>query len=84
MLIGIFSEAGSITVGAIVLVGVVAGTTRYCTRRQQALALAGDAPPQGVDTERRHEAPVRPHDAPVVIPDLVRLLRRASFIGGYV
>ena len=55
------SVGGSITVGVIFLVGVVAVVTRYCPRRQQEAALAAE---------------VRPHDAPVVMSDLVRLLKR--------
>lgn len=57
------SVGGSITVGVIFLVGVVAVVTRYCTRRQQEAALAAEA---------------RPHDTPVVMSDLVRLLKRLS------
>ena len=55
------SMVGSITVGVIVLVGGVVVVTRYCTRRQQVAALAAET---------------CPHDAPVVMSDLVRLLLR--------
>ena len=55
------SLAGSITIGVIVVVGVVTVVTRYCTRRQQEAALAAES---------------RPHDAAVVMSDLVRLLIR--------
>ena len=55
-----FSIAGSITVGVIVVVGVVAAVTRYHTRRQQAVALTAEA---------------QTHDASVVVSDLVRILR---------
>ena len=52
------SGVGSI-VGVVVVAGVVAVVTRHCTRRQQAAAVAAEA---------------RPHDAPVVMSDLVRSL----------
>ena len=57
------SMGGSITVGVIVVVGVVTVVTRYFTRRQQEAALAAEA---------------RPHDAAVVMSDLVRLLKRSA------
>ena len=55
-----FSIAGSITVGVIVVVGVVAAVTRYHTRRQQAVALTAET---------------QAHDASVVVSDLVRILQ---------
>ena len=55
-----FSIAGSITVGVIVVVGVVAAVTRYHTRRQQQADLSAET---------------RAHDASTVLSDLVRILR---------
>ena len=65
ILLYVISLAGTITVGVIVLVGVVVVVTRHYTRRQLDAALAAETRP--------HALPVR--DERVVMSDLVRILK---------
>ena len=65
ILLYVISLAGTITVGVIVLVGVVVVVTRHYTRRQLDAALAAETRP--------HALPVR--DERIVMSDLVRILK---------
>ena len=66
-MVGKFSMVG-ISVGVVVLMGVVAVATRAYTRRQQQAAMAAEL-------RLAHMAPPT-HDAPIVMSDLVRLPKK--------